>query len=204
MPLFLKSNLCFIHIPRSGGSYIESLFEENGDKGILLSPHQLINGTSPQHQCLDNLTWLNMIPENFVIFTVIRPDVDRFISEYNWLLKRKVLTTETSFSQFLDDFLNVENCEKYDNHNMPNSWFLKDTSSHWNCIMKIPYEELYNNQDGGVEKIIALLNKELCIDFEVPKEEVYKNDSKSKVRLDPSQVSEDDRKRIIEYCKSIE
>jgi hypothetical protein len=200
MPLFLKSKVCFIHIPRSGGSFIESLFAQNNDAGIFLSPYQMMNGTSPQHQNFDMLNFLNIIPKGFKVFTVIRDDVDRFLSEYNWLLKRNVIDSKTTFSAFLDDFLNTENAAKYDNHNMPNSWFLKTSGYTSIDIITIPHSFLYQYKNNTPAKVASYLNRELRLRL-VANEEIDRNDSISDSKISMSQVSKEDMDRILKYCK---
>jgi len=200
MPLFLKSKVCFIHIPRSGGSFIESLFAQNNDAGIFLSPYQMMNGTSPQHQNFDMLNFLNIIPKGFKVFTVIRDDVDRFLSEYNWLLKRNVIDCKNTFSAFLDDFLNVENSAKYDNHNMPNSWFLKTSGYTSIDIITIPHSFLYQYKNNTPAKVASYLNRELGLRL-VANEEIDRNDSISDSKMIMSQVSKEDIDRILKYCK---
>jgi|WetSurMetagenome_2_1015567.scaffolds.fasta_scaffold307182_2 hypothetical protein len=222
MPLFLKSKLCFIHIPRSGGSYIENLFHYNNDPGIFLSPYQYLNGCSPQHQQYELLKILNIIPDDFQTFAIIRDHIDRFVSEFNWLKLRygglseeqkrqldnksvgesvdmfKVLHPETTFNAFLDNFLNLGNNCRYDNHNMPNEWFLKGNNT-TNPIRLINFSDLYKN-DGKtiVDRLNEILNTSLQ-----PIPNLDTNSSDHKDKFVSEQILDQDKERISEYIETI-
>ncbi len=208
MPLFLKSGLYFIHIPRSGGSYIENLFHANGDTGAFLSPYQFFNGCSPQHQPLIVLNTLHMIPEGFKIFTVIRDDAKRFFSEFNWMKKRCLLPVETSFSQFLTEgvldkdgkahpFLDINERKYYDNHNMPNEWFT--SKAKYPEIISMDFDGLYS---GGNSHVAFHLNQILSTSL-IAYDTIDKNDSLYEGKSPDETISEQDRLLILEHIEKV-
>jgi hypothetical protein len=134
MPLFLKSKLVFIHIPRTGGNYIEHLMEANGDPPVFFSVKEYLSVwgiqdgnryVSPQHQKYLHLKKLGLIPEDFTIFTIFRNDEERYASSMKWYNNQGHKIDETMF-----------NTLHYDNHNKPCSYFLEGLPDH---DIKNPY-----------------------------------------------------------------
>lgn len=125
MPIF-NNEITFIHIPKSGGTSVERFMEKKGFKMSLFTStgSVYINGHSPQHCTFRELTELNLLTDK--IFTIIRDEKERVLSEYFYILSyrpdlRKIIN---SFDDFLDLFLDKENALLFDNHNLSNHEFL--------------------------------------------------------------------------------
>ncbi len=130
MPLFVRSKLLFIHIPKTGGTSIEKLLEERGEAMSMFTSTGsiFINGHTPQHCTFRELQDLNMVTDEVRIFTVVRNPVDRTISEYFYLKRHRPDIDELyrGFDGFLDLFLNSRNNAFFDNHNLSNVEYLID------------------------------------------------------------------------------
>ena len=92
MPIFTKDALrvLFIHIPKTGGSSVEKIFESRGwksaliDKGSIMEPTSTnhLRKCSPQHMH-GELLRANLRLDRFdYVFTVVRNPILRFASEY--------------------------------------------------------------------------------------------------------------------------
>jgi hypothetical protein len=118
MPIF-NQDITFIHIPKCGGSSIENFLTEKGFKISLYRKDLsiLINGHTPQHCTFSEIEKLGLLTEK--IFTVVRPDLDRVVSEFFYIKKyRKSFKGKfENFDEFLDLFLNDENYLLFDSHN---------------------------------------------------------------------------------------
>jgi hypothetical protein len=126
MPLFLKSKLVFIHIPRTGGTYIENLMAANGDPPVFYSGIERVNGISPQHQTYLDLKRMQLIPENFTIFTILRDDEERYQSTIKWLKKYR---NEDVYRHEMEDRSDAARY-RFDNHNMPSEYFFEGLPDH--------------------------------------------------------------------------
>ena len=90
MPVFYKEGktILFIHIPKTGGTFVEALFKRNGyeieflahgnNRGFL----NTVMHISPQHLHLNVLENIFDLSKFDFIFTVVRNPIDRFKSEY--------------------------------------------------------------------------------------------------------------------------
>lgn len=129
MPIF-NNELTFIHIPKSGGTTIERFLQNNGYKMSLFTSTGsiFINGHTPQHCTYRELNELSLITDK--VFTIVRNEVDRTISEYKYVknMRPDISSKFKSFDQFLDLFLNKENSLMFDFHNLSNKEFLIDES----------------------------------------------------------------------------
>jgi hypothetical protein len=138
MPLF-NQKYTFIHIPKSGGSSVEKWLKMNG----MIMTHYcsekkiLVNGHSPQHCTFLELEELNLLTEN--IFTIVRPEIDRVISEFFFLQKFQPSLGKKffDFDSFLDSFLDKKNSLLFDNHNLSNFDFLKNKNNEIDEKIKI-------------------------------------------------------------------
>ena len=125
MPIF-NNNITFLHIPKSGGTSIEKFLLHHDYKMSLFTSTGsiFINGHTPQHCTFLELEELGLLTEK--IFTVIRPEVDRVVSEYFYILNKRpdLKKLFNNFDEFLELFLNKNNCLLFDNHNLSNNDFL--------------------------------------------------------------------------------
>jgi hypothetical protein len=125
MPIF-NDEITFIHIPKCGGTSIENFLVDNNFNMSLFtsSGSVFINGHSPQHCTYNELERLNLLTDK--IFAIIRPEVDRVVSEYFYILENRLDLSRLfkSFDEFLDLFLDYNNTILFDNHNLSNKEFL--------------------------------------------------------------------------------
>jgi hypothetical protein len=129
MPIF-DNEYTFIHIPKTGGSSIECWLTDNNKKMSLFSigKKNLINGHSPQHCTFLELKELNLLTEK--VFTIVRPDVERVISEYFYLNQFSFGYNKfKNFDSFLDFFLDEMNLLDFDYHNVSTFDFLKNENN---------------------------------------------------------------------------
>jgi hypothetical protein len=84
MPIF-NNEITFIHIPKCGGTSIEKFLQHNGYKMKLFTSTGsiFINGHTPQHCTFKELEELNLLTDK--VFTIIRPEIDRVVSEYFYI-----------------------------------------------------------------------------------------------------------------------
>jgi hypothetical protein len=140
MPIF-NQDITFIHIPKCGGTSIENFVIE---KGLNVSLYRkdlsvLINDHTPQHCTFSEIEKLGLLTEK--IFTVVRSDLDRVISEFFYIKKyRKSFKGEfKTFDEFLDLFLSDKNSRLFDSHNKK-------------CI------DFLLNEEGIIDKRIKIFN----------------------------------------------
>jgi hypothetical protein len=127
MPIF-NNKITFIHIPKCGGTSIEKFLVDKGyNMSIFNSTGSIfINGHTPQHCTYKELKELNLVTNK--IFTIIRPEIERVVSEYFYILEWRPEVRElfNGFDEFLNLFLNEENCLLFDNHNKKCKDFIID------------------------------------------------------------------------------
>ncbi|MCC6932291.1 MAG: hypothetical protein IT292_03445 [Deltaproteobacteria bacterium] len=134
----------------------------------------LINGHTPQHVTSRELEDLGFVTDELRIFTIIRSPIDRVISEYFYLLKKRP-DLNTLFSSF-DEFLDNKNNNLFDNHNLSSGEFLV-------------------NHAGLIEQRIEIVNffdiakLESFIGLEGLKEFHFNCGEKSSLELSPAQLN---------------
>ena len=148
MPLDYQKKLCFVHIPKTGGTGIEMQLQIMNKKKNLWGKHK---GRARQHYLwFEYKKVLNDDYNNFFKFTLIRNPYSRFISEYYY-------SSDFGFKnhQSFDDFIEtakdiIENNKYYDNlkndHFIPQSEFIYDIS---NNLMIDKIFRLENIQELG-------------------------------------------------------
>lgn len=119
MPLFPNHKLVFIHIPKSAGSSIYSVFASHGDPPIFTGTERQYNGHSPQHSTYDELKQCGLIPDGWKVFTVIRNPYSRFLSEFN---SRPGFIKAIKFASL---FYNPLYEDIWDNHDKPANYFIQ-------------------------------------------------------------------------------
>jgi chondroitin 4-sulfotransferase 11 len=132
MPLCLKHNLFFIHIPKTAGTSIEialdmrkpeCFYSENRFNKILK--------INPQHFIYSDLSNILNV-KNLNIFTVVRNPFDRLVSEFKYVQKTENSNwtdyKNLNFDSFVDEVLNLDSnmaCDIFDNHLMPQYDYIK-------------------------------------------------------------------------------
>ena len=131
MPINNEYNLTFIHIPKTGGTTIETilnmqhkelLWDTSGN--LSLGRYEIVDGIefAMQHYTWDMI--YSKFPDfyiNSIKFTFVRNPYTRILSEYMWLVKPEKFKI-LDFKKWLNSFL-----EKIDNdHKLPQHLFVPD------------------------------------------------------------------------------
>ncbi|MEM7563755.1 MAG: sulfotransferase family 2 domain-containing protein [Pseudomonadota bacterium] len=123
MPICYKTKVIFIHIPRCGGTSIEShlgILGHNPLYGAMLHDRKVI---SLQHLTLKEVALYRLVTQitlqSFFKFTVIRDPVSRLFSDYHWQKNNDIHNQygDCSFGEFLDIAERVINKGNY--HDKP-------------------------------------------------------------------------------------
>lgn len=124
----------FIHIPKCGGTSIESLFRESGfSVSYLAVAKDGVNGQlnrvrrcSPQHMHGELLRSLFDLKRFEGIFSVVRDPINRFRSEYAMRDWSNAHVTEQAVEEWADEAFRqyLGNPYVFDNHIRPQSEFL--------------------------------------------------------------------------------
>lgn len=175
MPFLSKVPLLFVHIPKTGGTSVESAMR-NLDNSIRLLESAKTNpswqkfGHSPQHCTVQELKELGIDLSKYQVFTVVRHPYERVVSEYNYQLAlppkwSKIMKDDQknrlTFDEFLAAFLDRSRAaiERFDNHQL-------------SCV------DYLSNGEGAIEpsiKVIPYSSRNLIKD--VASKIVFKNPS---------------------------
>lgn len=193
MPLF-NNNLLFIHIPKTGGTYLENKLKnyETGDN--FGYDNQTL--TYKQHYTYNNYLKIygNEKIKSFEIFTIIRNPYDRLFSAYKQKFKNTsdknliIMMESNDFRDFvlnkLENLINNREKQKYKgniSHILPQINFVENYN-----IKKIKYENLENLnkylKDRGIDTEIKFTNisetylSEYDYDMKIKIQEIYKED----------------------------
>lgn len=138
MPIFYSSQLIFIHIPKTAGSSIDRFFfqKEGKDINTLSQSYHHLFGFDDDpifHRPLQHFffyqiqqkfpTW-----EDFNYLSVVRNPYDRAVSDY-FYSEKELRTPRGPFADFLKDFLDPANMEKYRGHPSPQYQYLEGCPS---------------------------------------------------------------------------
>ena len=175
MPYYRNKNVLFIHIPKTGGSVIETRFTR-------LTPQTLYSGSSNellefpynkislQHQLYTTIyrfrDRLNVNFDNIKIFAVVRNPYDRIISDLFWF---KLIGRHSSprhvYNVIKNNYLDRDDL---DNHTIPQYKFVVDENGELCDNIKIFNTETFNESNGE-------LNKFLGFDVNIKANNVNKN-----------------------------
>ncbi|WP_430468826.1 sulfotransferase family 2 domain-containing protein [Vreelandella titanicae] len=185
MPLFFKENkvVCFLHIPKTGGTSIEKMISSEVDFFLLHNPKRskIKRLPSPQHLNIKQLRYI--LGNSFLEMdrcTVVRNPMFRLISEYKWL-NRKMLTNISLEDWFEDVVFKYQHDNTlYDNHIQPQHLFVDDRTKVFkfeddgilNCAVYISKKldinmagHLKHRNKSDVPYVITDKFKEMCFDF---------------------------------------
>jgi len=143
MPLFPEQNLCFIHIPKTGGVSIEfhffdkekpTLNEKDKDyieKYMIDSfwkPDSSFSKYSYQHFTYNDLKNKIKDIDKYKIFTIIRNPYDRLVSEFHYRsgYDRNYIGLKEEFKLFVKNFLREGVNNFTDNHQLQQYKFIEN------------------------------------------------------------------------------
>jgi hypothetical protein len=164
MPVFFKDTrrILFIHVPKAGGTSIETFFEANGfstayiDRGESLDSLNGVRRCSPQHMHAALLQKL-FDPDLFdYVFMTVRHPVSRLLSKF--VMETGETESVARLEEWiLRDFSNVFADPGFmDNHLRPQ------------CDFHLPRANVYKLEDGFGEEFVARLQAESG--FELPEQ----------------------------------
>lgn len=176
MPINHELKLCFIHIPKTGGSTIESMIPDifpNQNIGILPWENQTADYNHLFGQNLQHLSFkqiINLIPhilkDNYFIFTMVRNPYERVVSMIGWYNKRWIRKREISQSEFNSYISGLEDRWINDElrlHEIQQHRFLDDDLSQIDYILKL--EDFNENKLKELEKAIVFKNHFIHFNF---------------------------------------
>lgn len=182
--MLINNKIFFIHIPRTAGRYVKTLFKNNSDVCEFYTFDKLLNGIVIGHLHYPNFEQLFNF-KNVIKFTVVREPVDRFISTLTALdnvssketeLKNKIFKNQNCFNKFVNEtILNSDNnwfrpqvnfidnetkIWKYENGFENNfiDWIKK--ISNFNINNKVNLKPIFNIMNYDNKKKIILSEKE--------------------------------------------
>jgi len=129
MPISNTHKLCFVHIPKSAGSSVETALDMKHLECLYTHYKYKLYSVTAQHLYLSEICKEIPESEKYDIFTVVRNPFDRLVSEYkhyhkNWWARE-------FFNKNFDEFVNTvfslskeERIFKFDNHLEPQVNFL--------------------------------------------------------------------------------
>ena len=138
MPLFKKRDkeVFFIHIPRSSGRYIISLFEKNGYEIFFWNYDEKIGGIEIPHLHYPHYnTYLNVEDKNH--FTIVRNPYSKFCSAMNVIHHAHKIPVEEYYklrdSEYLTSVLNNSrhNISYHNNWYRPQHEFVSEKTHVW-------------------------------------------------------------------------
>jgi hypothetical protein len=163
-----QHKVCFIHIPKTGGSTIEKylLTKYNLKPSPLTFSHEwwwndeggsdarVSNVHLPFTKIVEWASNANIIiDDTWKVFTVVRNPYFRALSDlffwddlgvyidYYGVYNGSIKGRRKKVFEALETFLNYPNHNDYDLHRMPQHWFLKINTSIWDSINILHYEE---------------------------------------------------------------
>lgn len=196
MPICRKDgkNILFIHVPKSGGSTLETAFKNSGYKVPYLDgkmgPDSInyLRKCSPQHMQAEILTSLFNLDRFDGICMIVRNPLKRFISEYG-MRNRDVTVhsadhmiewTQKTFRSY------ITNPYIHDNHIRPQHEFY------------VPGCSVYYLEDG-MENIIDGINDEYGLDLAADVPRIRDRRTESGFATDELQVPDEVIRRVTDF-----
>lgn len=175
MPYYKECNLLFIHIPKTGGTCIDTQICKSHKRtlytifrnDLLPEPYKNI---SLQHQfyttIYENRTILDINFDKIKIFTIVRNPYDRIISDLFWLgcnfgngrfkefkvMKNKKINPEQVYNLIKNIYINNN---KLDNHNQPQYKFITDKNCNLIPNIKIFKTEQLNKSNHNINQFLG-------------------------------------------------
>ncbi len=178
MPYYKEPNILFVHIPKTGGTVIESKLKGKYKQSLysgfgnnkLPSP---FNKKSLQHQkyttLYDYRDKLNIDFNNIKAFTVVRNPYDRVISDLIWHRVLKKEHTKSDVYKLICKYIKGINVRDY--HHVAQYKYVTDKKGNLIPSIIIFKTENLNKQNNN-------LNKQLGVNINIKQNDVNKNYSK--------------------------
>jgi len=140
--------LLFIHIPKTGGTFVEDEFKKYNYNVGRYDPNKNLRTKSTcsfWHTPLKNNKNINF--NDYITFTVVRDPYDRIISEYNWKgfsHNNYGLTKDSEINDFVSKLNTNDIIYKGDCHLVPQTEYLTD--AYGNKVQHILHQEHLNEE----------------------------------------------------------
>lgn len=135
MPYYKDINLLFIHVPKTGGTTLESLLGEKSCRSLYSGFTNNVLPPEMRKQSLQHLTYLQIyeykdilkVPfdEKLKLWTIVRNPYTRTVSDLFFFNKINKNTSQQQVHNVLKSYVHDKNL---DNHNLPQYHFLIDQS----------------------------------------------------------------------------
>lgn len=196
MPVIRKDgqNLLFIHVPKTGGSSIETIFRRNGYQVNYLDgkmgPQNLnhVRKCTPQHMHAELLNTTFRLDRFDAIFMAVRHPVARLRSEYLWRNRRNLSISQRDIDTWVQtSFEKYEtNPYLYDNHLRPQTEFY------------VPRCAVYRFEDG-IDTMVKDLAGQYGLDTDVEVPQLKHSGTERGVSSGDIEFSPHVRKQIDEF-----
>ena len=183
MPIFQKDgkSILYIHVPKTGGSYIENLFKKNGFTMSYFDNSRdflSLRTCSPQHYHADILKQLFNVEKFDYVFMSVRDPLKRHISEFRMRAngRKTPLDINGWTKKVIENY--EENKFVYDNHIRPQSEFY------------ISGIDVFSQDDGFNDNFVEIISKKIGFEFTVKKiDKVMHRDSIQTTKTNESKIS---------------
>ena len=204
-----KKPLLFIHIPKTGGSFVENLFKESGYHVGLNDKFLESCYTSKFSTNVPPCTYWHVPPKNtskinfnnFITFTIVRNPIDRFVSEFNYNKHRdlerygKELSSKSNINEFAKFLKKNKDIYKGNCHLLNQSEYLTDY--YGNKIENILHQENLNDE---LQKFNNKYNLNINFDKDVEKNSKGKKGSVLDLSNDSIEIIKDYYKNDFINC----
>ncbi len=191
MPILTKDDIrvFYIHIPKTGGTYIEDLFRANGFEVKFWEPHLFGGGLkcSPQHYHMDLIEKLFNLEHFDYVFATTRDPLGRFLSEFN--MRNEQLQGNIEINSWTELVFEKYESNPFilDNHIRPQNEFLADD---------IP---VYAQEDGFDSRFAKTLSKNIGTKLSVKKVESRRKTKTTTYKTIKSDANELTLSRILDF-----
>lgn len=129
MPISVKHNLCFIHIPKNAGTTIEKSLGMDDIESFYQKKKYKDYGVPPQHLTFEELS-KELDLSGYKKFAIVRNPFDRIVSEFHHYENNELAKNyhDLCFTEFVETCLNLENKERkyiFDGHLEPQVDFIR-------------------------------------------------------------------------------
>ena len=175
MPINPELKICFIHIPKTGGTSIETLIPNIHPNNLIgiepwkkqNSNYDTLFGNNLQHLTFNEIIKLKpeVINENYFIFTAVRNPYDRLISLISWKdgrWKKNNSISQREFNNYITDLEKRWIKCKLNIHEKPQHQFIDE--NYIDYIIKL--EEMNEETFRDINSIIKIKNFDINFEFE--------------------------------------
>jgi hypothetical protein len=165
MPIFTKDNInvFYIHVPKTGGTYIEHFFKKNGFSISEFDVKQnKLRKCTPQHMHAEQINHLYNIKEFDYVFMTVRNPVFRFRSEF--IMRHQNFNQKTDL---LEKYKDINIWWKIVKRNFEKNPFAHDNHIRPQFEFYINGIDVFKQEEGYDEQWAQTLESKIGIKFDV-------------------------------------